>query len=85
MFIAIIVVLAFILLMIAFRSLLVPLTAVIGFLLSVAASLGVMVWVFQYGHFGGLVARPRRYPSSVSSRCCSSGFCSGWRWTTRSS
>lgn len=54
-FIAIIVVLAFILMMIAFRSLLVPLTAVIGFLLSVAASLGVMVWVFQYGHLGGLV------------------------------
>jgi putative drug exporter of the RND superfamily len=61
-FIGIIVVLAFILLMIAFRSLLVPLTAVIGFLLSVAASLGVMVWVFQYGHFGGLVGTAAAVP-----------------------
>jgi RND superfamily putative drug exporter len=61
-FIAIIVVLAFLLLMVAFRSLLVPLTAVIGFLLSVAASLGVVVWVFQYGHFGGLVGAAAAAP-----------------------
>jgi uncharacterized membrane protein YdfJ with MMPL/SSD domain len=53
-FLTIIVVLAFILLTIAFRSLLIPLTAAIGFLASVAASLGVMVWVFQYGHLSGL-------------------------------
>jgi RND superfamily putative drug exporter len=55
LFIAIIVVLAFILLTVAVRSLLVPLTAVLGFLLSIAASLGVIVWVFQYGHLGGVV------------------------------
>ena len=55
LFVAIIVVLAFILLTVAFRSLLVPLTAVLGFLLSIAASLGVIVWVFQYGHLGGVV------------------------------
>jgi putative drug exporter of the RND superfamily len=55
LFISIIVVLAFILLTIAFRSLLVPLTAVLGFLLSIAASLGVIVWVFQYGHLGGVL------------------------------
>jgi RND superfamily putative drug exporter len=61
-FLAIIVVLAFILLMIAFRSLLVPLTAVIGFLLSVAASLGVVVWVFQYGHLGHLVGAAAAVP-----------------------
>ncbi|OON82981.1 MMPL family transporter [Streptomyces tsukubensis] len=54
LFIAIIVVLALILLMIAFRSLLVPLKAVLGFLLSIAASLGAVVWVFQYGHLSGL-------------------------------
>ena len=53
LFVAIIVVLAFILLTVAFRSLLVPLTAVLGFLLSIAASLGVMVWVFQDGHLRG--------------------------------
>jgi putative drug exporter of the RND superfamily len=62
LFIAIIVLLAFVLLMTAFRSLLVPLTAVIGFLLSVAASLGVMVWVFQYGHLGGLVGAAAAAP-----------------------
>ena len=61
-FIAIIVILAFLLLMIAFRSLLVPLTAVIGFLLSVAASLGVVVWVFQYGHLGRLVGTAAAVP-----------------------
>ena len=62
LFIAIIVVLAFLLLMIAFRSLLVPLTAVVGFLLSVAARLGVVVWVFQYGHLGGVVGSAAAVP-----------------------
>nr|WP_306454390.1 MMPL family transporter [Streptomyces sp. TLI_235] len=50
LFIAIITVLAIVLLTIAFRSLLVPLKAVLGFLLSTAASLGFAVWVFQDGH-----------------------------------
>jgi uncharacterized membrane protein YdfJ with MMPL/SSD domain len=54
LFIAIIVVVAFLLLMVAFRSLLVPLAAVLGFLLSVAASLGIMAWFFQDGHLAGL-------------------------------
>ena len=55
-FIVIIVVLAILLLAIAFRSLLVPLKAVLGFLLSIAASLGLVVWVFQDGHLGGLMS-----------------------------
>jgi uncharacterized membrane protein YdfJ with MMPL/SSD domain len=55
LFISIIVVLAFLLLMIAFRSLLVPLVAVLGFLLSIAASLGLVVWVFQLGHLDGVL------------------------------
>ncbi|WP_371580753.1 MMPL family transporter [Streptomyces sp. NBC_01314] len=42
--------LAVILLMVVFRSLLVPLKAAVGFLLSVLASLGVVVLVFQQGH-----------------------------------
>ncbi|MFF2958427.1 MMPL family transporter [Streptomyces sp. NPDC057963] len=41
--------LAFLLLMIVFRSLLVPLKAALGFLLSVTASFGVIVAVFQWG------------------------------------
>ncbi len=54
LFLAIIVVLALLLLTLAFRSLLVPLKAVLGFLLSTAASLGLVVWVFQDGHLNGL-------------------------------
>ncbi|MDX3566326.1 efflux RND transporter permease subunit, partial [Streptomyces scabiei] len=42
--------LAVLLLMVVFRSLLVPLKAAAGFLLSVLASLGVVVLVFQQGH-----------------------------------
>lgn len=42
--------LAVILLLVVFRSLLVPLKAAAGFLLSVLASLGVVVLVFQQGH-----------------------------------
>jgi RND superfamily putative drug exporter len=41
--------LAFLLLLVIFRSLLVPLKAVLGFLLSVLASLGAVVAVFQWG------------------------------------
>ncbi|MFG2771631.1 MMPL family transporter [Streptomyces sp. NPDC048350] len=41
--------LAFLLLMVVFRSVLVPLKAALGFLLSVAASLGAVVAVFQWG------------------------------------
>ena len=62
LFVAIIVVLAFVLLAVAFRSLLVPLTATLGFLLSVAASLGVMVWVFQYGHLHALTGAAAAAP-----------------------
>ena len=44
--------LSFLLLMIVFRSILVPLKATLGFLLSVAAMFGAMVAVFQWGWFG---------------------------------
>jgi RND superfamily putative drug exporter len=53
-FLALIVVLALLLLTLVFRSLLVPIKAVAGFLLSIAASMGLVVWVFQEGHLGGL-------------------------------
>ena len=45
--------LALLLLMMVFRSLLVPVKAVIGFLLSIAASFGVVVFIFQQGHLSG--------------------------------
>ncbi|MEU0119693.1 MMPL family transporter [Streptomyces bobili] len=47
--------LAILLLMVVFRSLLVPLKAAFGFLLSVLASLGAVVVVFQQGHGAGLL------------------------------
>ncbi|MFC8898298.1 MMPL family transporter [Streptomyces cinereoruber] len=55
LFIGVIVLLALVLLAIAFRSVLVPLKAALGFLLSVGASLGASVWVFQEGHLNGLL------------------------------
>jgi putative drug exporter of the RND superfamily len=50
--------LAFLLLMLVFRSILVPLTATLGFLLSVLATLGATVAVFQNGAFGIMEGQP---------------------------
>jgi putative drug exporter of the RND superfamily len=61
-YLAVIVGLAFILLAIAFRSLLVPLTAVGGFLLSIAAALGAMVAVFQDGTGANLIGVSQTAP-----------------------
>jgi RND superfamily putative drug exporter len=47
--------LAFLLLLVTFRSIVVPLTAIVLNLLSVAAAYGVLVWIFQYGHLQGLL------------------------------
>ncbi|MFD8396491.1 MMPL family transporter [Streptomyces sp. NPDC059680] len=48
-YLALVVGLAFLLLMLVFRSVLVPLKAALGFLLSVGAALGAVVAVFQWG------------------------------------
>ncbi|MEU9916007.1 MMPL family transporter [Streptomyces sp. NPDC051001] len=48
-YLAVIIVLALILLLVVFRSVLVPLKAALGFLLSVLAALGAVVAVFQWG------------------------------------
>lgn len=50
--------LAFVLLMLVFRSVLVPLTATFGFLMSVLATLGITVAVFQEGAFGLMEGQP---------------------------
>jgi RND superfamily putative drug exporter len=52
--------LALILLTIAFRSVLVPLKATVGFLLSIAAAMGVVTWIFQDGNLADVfsVAQP---------------------------
>jgi RND superfamily putative drug exporter len=57
-YLAIVIGLAFLLLMLVFRSLLVPLTATAGFLLSVLATLGATVAVFQEGLFGIFPEQP---------------------------
>jgi uncharacterized membrane protein YdfJ with MMPL/SSD domain len=53
-YLAVIVVLCLLLLIVVFRSLLVPLAAVIGYMLSILAALGAVTFVFQYGHLAGL-------------------------------
>ncbi|CAM3669349.1 MMPL family transporter [Smaragdicoccus niigatensis] len=57
-YLAVVIGLAFVLLMVVFRSLLVPLTATLGFLLSVLATLGATVLVFQEGAFGWFHGQP---------------------------
>ncbi|MFP3674714.1 MMPL family transporter [Bacillus sp. SIMBA_031] len=53
---------AFVLLTVVFRSLLVPLAAVLGFLLTMTATLGLSVFVLQDGHFTGLLSIPEKGP-----------------------
>ncbi|WP_069811213.1 MMPL family transporter [Streptomyces sp. TP-A0874] len=57
-YLAIVIGLAFVLLILVFRSILVPLTATLGFLLSVLATLGATVAVFQDGLFGLFPEQP---------------------------
>jgi RND superfamily putative drug exporter len=52
-YLAIVAVLCILLLTLVFRSIFVPIKAVIGYLLSVVASLGVTTWIFQQGHASG--------------------------------
>ncbi|MFE7763111.1 MMPL family transporter [Streptomyces sp. NPDC057438] len=54
-YLALVVGLAFLLLIVIFRSILVPLKAALGFLLSVLAALGAVVAVFQWGWLAGLI------------------------------
>lgn len=51
-YLAVVVGLSFIILMVAFRSILIPVKATLGFLLSVAAMFGALVAVFQWGWLG---------------------------------
>ncbi|MCA1319507.1 MMPL family transporter [Bacillus tianshenii] len=49
---AFIVITTFLILLVAFRSLLIPLKAIMMNILSLAATFGIVVWIFQGGHFG---------------------------------
>jgi RND superfamily putative drug exporter len=61
-YLAVVVGLAFVLLMLVFRSVLVPVKATLGFLLSVAATFGAVVAVFQWGWLAGLLGVERTGP-----------------------
>lgn len=58
LYLAVVVGLAFLLLTLVFRSILVPLTATLGFVLSVLATLGATVAVFQKGALGLVEGQP---------------------------
>ena len=84
LFIGVVVGLAALLLLVVFRSLVIPVQAAVMNLLSIGASLGVVAAVFERGWLGGLFGTsPAR--STRSSRCCCSRSCSASRWTTRCS
>jgi len=55
LFIGVVVLLSALLLMVVFRSLVIPLQAAVMNLLSIGASLGVIVAIFQWGWFGSLM------------------------------
>ncbi len=55
LFVAVVVILSFLLLMTVFRSLVIPLTAACMNLLSIGAALGMLVAVFQWGDLGSLI------------------------------
>jgi putative drug exporter of the RND superfamily len=55
LFIGLVVLMAFILLTIVFRSFVIPLTAAVMNLLSIGAAFGILVAVFQWGDAGGLI------------------------------
>ena len=85
-FVGAVLVLSFLLLMLVFRSLLVPLKAVIMNLLSIGAAYGVVVAVFQWGWARRpLRRRADRRRSRRGHRSSSSPSCSACRWTTRCS
>ncbi|MCX4745710.1 MMPL family transporter [Kitasatospora sp. NBC_01287] len=63
-FAAVVVGLSLLLLLLVFRSLVVPVKAAAGFLLSVAATLGTVVSVFQHGHLSQLIGVDRAGPVS---------------------
>lgn len=61
-YIIVIVALSFLLLIVMFRSLLVPLFATLGYLLSVGASFGASVAIFQWGWLDALIVAPQGDP-----------------------
>ena len=84
-FIGVILILGFVLLMLAFRSLLIPAVAAVMNLLAAAASFGVLVAVFQYGWGLRLLNLGQAGPSNPSCPSSCSPSCSACPWTTKCS
>jgi RND superfamily putative drug exporter len=61
-FLPLIVILALIVLLLAFRSVWVPVKAVLGFLLTIAAAFGLVTWVFQDGNLNSVLGVPATAP-----------------------
>ena len=58
--------LAFLLLLLTFRSIVIPLKAIALNLLSVGAAYGVLVWIFQHGHLAGRCSASTRTAAIVT-------------------
>jgi len=77
--------LAFLLMLVTFRSIVIPIKAIILNLLSVGAAYGVLVLVFQNGHGESLIGFTSIGGVTNWLRFSCSWSCSGSRWTTTSS
>ena len=65
-YLSVVIGLAFVLLMVVFRSILVPLKAALGFLLSVGAAFGTLVAVFQWGWGADLIGIDQTGPVMIT-------------------
>ena len=62
----------YILLFLAFGSVLLPLKAIAMNLLSLSATFGILVWIFQDGHLADVIGfDPRATSSPICRSCCS--------------
>jgi RND superfamily putative drug exporter len=85
LYIGIIVVLSLLILLFVFRSVIIPLKATLGFLLSIVATFGLATAVFQWGWLKDPSASTRPDRSSASCRSWSPESSTGSPWTMRSS
>ena len=85
LFIGVVVLLSALLLMVVFRSILVPLKAMLMNLLSIGAAFGIVVAVFQWGWLGGVIGLEGTGPIEPFLPSSSLRSSSASRWTTRSS
>ena len=82
---AVVAAVAFCLLLLAFRSVVLPLVSIALNFLSVAAAYGLITFIFQDGRLQGLLGYPAPARSPRGCRCSCSRSCSASRWTTTSS